>query len=110
VGLTGLGLVPSLQLRVVGLAGSGGDLAATLSASAVNLGIALGAFLGGRVAAGPGLHAVALTATIIVAVALPATWATRRLRLAHTPVEPVKPEPVAPVGPDLATACHAVCL
>ncbi|HEX6445132.1 MAG TPA: MFS transporter, partial [Streptosporangiales bacterium] len=104
-GLTGFGLVPSLQLRTVSLAGSGGDLAATLGASAVNLGIALGAFLGGRVAAGPGVHAVALTATIVVAIALPATWATRRFRSAHASAVPVEP-----VGPDLVTACHAVCV
>jgi DHA1 family inner membrane transport protein len=101
-GLVGFGLVPALQLRVVSLAGPGGDLAATLGASAVNLGIALGAFVGGRVTAGPGVHTVALVATIIVAGALPATWATRRLRPVATPTEPV--------GTDLAAACHAVCL
>jgi DHA1 family inner membrane transport protein len=107
-GLVGFGLVPALQLRVVSLAGPGGDLAATLGASAVNLGIALGAFLGGRVTTGPGVHAVALVATIIVAAALPATWATRRLQPAAASAKPAEPA-VEPVGADLAAACHAVC-
>jgi MFS transporter, DHA1 family, inner membrane transport protein len=108
-GLAGFGLVPALQLRIVSLAGSGGDLAATLGASAVNLGIALGAFLGGRVTAGPGVHAVALAATIIVAAALPVTWATRRLQPAPVPANPAEPA-AEPVAPDLAAACHAACL
>jgi len=49
VGLIGFGLVPSLQLRVVGLAGPGAELAATLSASAINVGIAGGSVIGGLV-------------------------------------------------------------
>jgi DHA1 family inner membrane transport protein len=104
-GLVGFGLVPALQLRIVSLAGPGGDLAATLGASAVNLGIALGAFLGGRVTTGPGVHDVALAATIIVAAALPVTWATRRLQPAAASAKPAEP-----AGADLAAACHAVCL
>jgi len=110
-GCVGFGLVPSLQLRVIGLAGSGGDLAATLGASAVNLGIAAGGFVGGRVVAGPGVHAVALAGTIVVAAAMPITWATRR----RHPVE--SPAAAAPDGPAersdsqaLAAACHALCL
>lgn len=51
-GLVGMGITPSLQLRVISLAGEGGDLAATLGASAVNAGIASGAAIGaGTVAA-----------------------------------------------------------
>jgi MFS transporter, DHA1 family, inner membrane transport protein len=101
-GLVGFGLVPALQLRVIALAGPDADLAATLSASAVNLGIALGALVGGQVVAGAGVHPVVLTGMVIVAVALPATWATRRLR----PV-PARTEPATPA---VATACHAMCL
>ncbi len=101
-GLVGFGLVPALQLRVIALAGPNADLAATLSASAVNLGIALGAFVGGRVVASVGVHQVVLTGLTIVTVALPATWATRRLQpvAAHT----------ESATPAVATACHAMCL
>lgn len=108
-GLVGFGLVPALQLRIISLAGTGGDLAATLGASAVNLGIALGAFLGGRVTTGPGVHAVALAATIIVAAALPVTWATRRLQPATASAMPTGPA-IEPADAGLAAACHAVCL
>lgn len=101
-GLVGFGLVPSLQLRVISLAGPGGDLAATMGASAVNLGIALGAFAGGRVVAGAGLHPVVLAGIAVVAVALPLTWASGRLR-------PV-PERAEPPAPAVAAACHAVCV
>src|SRR5688572_18940383 len=51
-GLVGFGLVSSaLQLRVISLAGPGGDLAASLGASAANAGIAAGALVGGQVVA-----------------------------------------------------------
>jgi hypothetical protein len=45
-GPVGFSLVPSLQYRVVSLAGPGGDLAATLPASAVTGGIAVGSRAG----------------------------------------------------------------
>ena len=47
MGLFGMGMAPSLQHRVVSLAGVGAPLAASLPASAVNAGIALGSFAGG---------------------------------------------------------------
>lgn len=59
--------------------GSGGDLAATLGASAVNGGIAAGAVVGGRAVADHGVAGAALVAAVICAIALPATWATRFL-------------------------------
>jgi DHA1 family inner membrane transport protein len=86
-GLVGFGLVPSLQLRVIDLAGSGGDLAATLGASAVNGGIAAGSLLGGAVLASRGARDTVLAAAILCAIALPATWATRLL-MAPTEDEP----------------------
>ncbi|MDR3081152.1 MAG: MFS transporter [Streptomyces sp.] len=79
-GLVGFGIVPSLQLRVISLAGPGGDLAATLGASAVNAGIAAGAAIGGWAVAANGVEKAPLAALIICAVALPATWATRWLK------------------------------
>ncbi|MEU0737251.1 MFS transporter, partial [Streptomyces lavendulocolor] len=54
-GLVGFGIVPSLQLRIISLAGPGGDLAATLGASAVNAGIAAGAAVGGWAVAAYGV-------------------------------------------------------
>jgi MFS transporter, DHA1 family, inner membrane transport protein len=78
-GFAGLGLVPSFQLRVIGLAGAGADLAATLGASAVNAGIAAGAALGGAAVAGHGVRTTALLAGLICAAAVPATWASRFL-------------------------------
>jgi MFS transporter, DHA1 family, inner membrane transport protein len=80
-GLVGFGLVStSLQLRVIMLAGSGGDLAASLGASAANVGIAMGALVGGQVFAGLGVRDVALVGAGILALALPATVASRSLR------------------------------
>jgi DHA1 family inner membrane transport protein len=77
-GLVGFGLVPSLQHRVVTLAGPGGDLAATLPASAVTAGIAVGATGGGSVLSS-GASAPIVLGLIACAAVLPATWATGRL-------------------------------
>lgn len=77
-GLVGFGLIPSLQLRVVSLAGSGADLAATLSASAINAGIAMGSLIGGWVLARYGVDSVVLLATALCAVALPGTVASHQ--------------------------------
>jgi DHA1 family inner membrane transport protein len=80
-GLVGFGLVSTaLQLRVINLAGRGGDIAASLGASAANAGIATGALVGGQVVAGRGVHEVALVGAGILALALPATVASRSLR------------------------------
>lgn len=80
-GTAGLGLVPSVQYRVVSLAGSGRDLAATLPASAINAGIALGSLLGGWSIARHGASAPVVAGTVICALALPISWATGLLRL-----------------------------
>ncbi|MFH8776223.1 MULTISPECIES: MFS transporter [unclassified Streptomyces] len=85
-GLVGMGVTPSLQLRIMSLAGEGGNLAATLGASAVNAGIAAGAAFGGWVVAAHGLDQVSLAAMVVGIVALPATWATRWLRVPGPPV------------------------
>ncbi|HEX5120962.1 MAG TPA: MFS transporter [Pseudonocardiaceae bacterium] len=80
-GLFGFGLVPSFQLRVISLAGQGGDLAATLGASAVNAGIAVGAAVGGWAVATYGVHSVFIVALVIVAVAVPAAASSRWLKV-----------------------------
>jgi DHA1 family inner membrane transport protein len=84
-GVFGLGVVPSLQYRVVSLARAGRNLAATLPASAFNAGIAVGAFAGGRAVAGHSLSSVFLVALAICIVALVAAWATRLLKPSTAP-------------------------
>jgi DHA1 family inner membrane transport protein len=78
-GLLMFAILPSLQLRVISLAGAGGNLAATLSASAANAGIAAGAAVGGWVVAAHGVHALVLVGMLICGIALPASWAARWL-------------------------------
>ncbi|KQV95028.1 MFS transporter [Pelomonas sp. Root1237] len=85
-GLAGFGMVPAIQLRVVALAGPGADLAAALSASAVNAGIAAGSLAGGVALARLGVEAPMQMALLLCALALPATWSTRRLAVPKDPV------------------------
>ncbi|MCV2459468.1 MFS transporter [Streptomyces sp. ICN988] len=80
-GVVGFGVTPALQLRVISLAGRGADLAATLGASAANVGVASGAAVGGWALASFGIEDVPLTALVFAVVALPAVWATRFLRV-----------------------------
>lgn len=79
-GVVGLGLVPSLQYRVLDLAGPGRDLAATLPASALNFGIALGALAGGWTLDAYGAGGPVIAGFVVCALALPAAWATASLR------------------------------
>lgn len=78
-GLAGFAVAPALLLRVLALAGAGGDLAPTLGISASNAGIAAGSIVGGAVISRYGADATVLTALIVMALALPLTWATRLL-------------------------------
>jgi MFS transporter, DHA1 family, inner membrane transport protein len=80
-GLTGFGLVPSLQYRVVSLAGPVRDVAATLPASAANAGIAVGALVGGWALAHHGPSAPVLAGMVICAIAVPVTCLTALLRV-----------------------------
>jgi len=79
-GVVGFGLVPSLQYRVVSLAGPGRDFAAMLPASAVTAGIAVGALVGGRAVDHSGASAAVLTGTALMVLAVPVAWATRFLK------------------------------
>ncbi|MBB1156102.1 MULTISPECIES: MFS transporter [Amycolatopsis] len=79
-GLAGFAAVPSVQYRVTALAGPGGDLAASLPASALNAGIAIGALVGGLALTGGGLSAITVTGLIICAVTVPVGWATGFLK------------------------------
>jgi DHA1 family inner membrane transport protein len=78
-GLIMFAIFPPLQLRVISLAGIGGNLAATLSASAANAGIATGAVLGGWVVSAQGVDPIVLVGIVICGIALPAAWATKWL-------------------------------
>jgi DHA1 family inner membrane transport protein len=74
-----MGSGPSLQYRVVALAGPGGQLAQSLPASAINVGIAFGSFAGGVAIGSFTASAAILTGLVIAIVAVPVAWATSRL-------------------------------
>jgi DHA1 family inner membrane transport protein len=78
---------PSLQYRVLMLAGPGAPLAQSLPASAVNLGIAGGSLAGGVALDVGGAGAAVLTGLAIAVAAVPTAWATRRL----SPPVPAEP-------------------
>ena len=80
IGLFGMGTGPSIQYRVVSLAGPGAPLASALPASAVNAGIAFGAFAGGIAIDGGGVPFAVITGIAIAVAAIAAAWATSLLR------------------------------
>jgi DHA1 family inner membrane transport protein len=92
VGLFGMGMAPSMQHRVVSLAGPGAPLASSLPASAVNAGIAFGSFAGGVAIDVSGVSAAVITGAIIAAIAVTAAWATSFLNPAAVAATP---EPAA---------------
>lgn len=79
LGVCTMGMGPSLQYRVVALAGPGGQLAQSLPASAINLGIAFGSLAGGVALGAFTTSAAVLTGLAIALVAVPVAWATSRL-------------------------------
>jgi MFS transporter, DHA1 family, inner membrane transport protein len=84
VGLFGMGMAPSMQHRVVSLAGPGAPLASSLPASAVNVGIALGSYAGGVAVAGAGVHAAVVTGSVVGVLAIGVAWATGALEPSTT--------------------------
>lgn len=80
VGLFGMATGPSIQHRVIGLAGPGAPLAASLPASAVNLGIAFGALAGGVALDAGGVQLAVAAASVIAVAAVGAAWATSGLK------------------------------
>jgi MFS transporter, DHA1 family, inner membrane transport protein len=79
-GLFAMGMVPSLQYRVVSLAGPGGALAQSLPASAANLGIAAGSSVGGVAISGFTASAPVIAGLFIALLAIPVALATSFLR------------------------------
>ncbi|MFS0911249.1 MFS transporter [Microbacterium sp. 179-I 3D2 NHS] len=80
IGALGMGTAPSIQHRVVTLAGRGAPLAASLPASAVNAGIAFGSLAGGIALEQRGPSFAVFTGMGIAVVAIAAAWATGFLR------------------------------
>jgi MFS transporter, DHA1 family, inner membrane transport protein len=94
-GMFAMGMAPSLQYRVVGLAGPGGAFAQSLPASAANVGIAFGSFAGGVAIGSFTASAAVIAGLAVAAVAIPVACATTFL----------KPPVVAqPTEPDLAVS------
>lgn len=83
IGLCGMGIAPSLQHRVVGLAGPGGPLASSLPASVVNAGIAGGTVAGGLALDRAGASTAVLTGAAIAATAVVAAAISRKLTPAN---------------------------
>ncbi len=73
-------MVPSVQYRVISLAGPGGALAQSLPASAANVGIAFGSFAGGVAVGSFTASAAVLTGLIIAVISVPVAWATSLLK------------------------------
>ena len=89
------GTAPSLQHRVETLAGPGAPLAASLPASAVYAGIAVGAWGGGAAIDAAGPPAAVLAGAAIAAAAVITAVATRRLQPASPAVgAPQEREPI----------------
>jgi MFS transporter, DHA1 family, inner membrane transport protein len=76
LGLFGMGMAPSIQHRVVSLAGPGAPLASSLPASVVNAGIAGGAYAGGLAITVSGVPAAVLTGALVAAGSVAVAWAT----------------------------------
>jgi MFS transporter, DHA1 family, inner membrane transport protein len=95
-----MGSGPSLQYRVVALAGPGGQLAQSLPASAINVGVAFGSFAGGVAIGIFTASAAILTGLVIAIVAVPVAWATSRLEppVVKDSAPPTGEEPVAVAG------------
>ncbi|MFI9011389.1 MFS transporter [Actinosynnema sp. NPDC053489] len=94
-GVLAMSMTSALQLRVVTLAGPGAQLASSLPASAVNVGIAAGSAAGGVAIGGFGPSAPVLTAAVIAGVGILLAWATSHLK---PPVVEQAPEPAPRVS------------
>jgi DHA1 family inner membrane transport protein len=80
LGVFAMGMAPSLQYRVVDLAGPGGALAQSLPASAANMGIAFGSLAGGVAIGSFTSSSAVITGLIIAVIAVLAAWATSFLK------------------------------
>jgi DHA1 family inner membrane transport protein len=79
-GLSFYSMVPSLQVRVITLAGPGGQLAQSLPVSAANVGIAFGAFAGGIAIDNYSASATVITGLVFALVTIAVAWGTSFLK------------------------------
>jgi MFS transporter, DHA1 family, inner membrane transport protein len=79
-GFFAMGMVPSMQYRVVSLAGPGGQLASSLPASAANVGIALGWYAGGVAIDTFTASSTVITGLIIAVISIPVAGAASFLK------------------------------
>ncbi|GAB2598146.1 MFS transporter [Paractinoplanes abujensis] len=84
-GLFAMGMAPSLQYRVVSLAGPGGSFAQSLPASAANVGIALGSLAGGVAVGAVGVSAAVAAGVALAVLAIPVAAVCSRLRPPASP-------------------------
>lgn len=80
LGLFTMGMAPSLQYRVVDLAGPGAPMAQSLPASSANVGVAAGAAAGGVAIALLGVPAAVVVGVVVGGAAILVAVATRNLR------------------------------
>lgn len=78
LGVVAAAMVPSLQYRVVELAGAGGALAQSLPASAANVGVAAGSLVGGVAINAVSVPAAVLTGVAVGVGAVIVAWTTGR--------------------------------
>lgn len=90
LGLFGFSMAPSLQYRVVSLAGPGGQLAQSLPASAINLGVAFGSAAGGVAIGTFSASAVVITGLVLAVGSIAAAWATSVLKPPAAPELPAE--------------------
>lgn len=98
LGLFGFGMAASLQYRVVSLAGPGGQLASSLPASAINVGIAFGSSVGGAAVGAFTVSSAVVTGLVLAVLAVPVAWATSFLKppLGEQAAQPIAAaEPIA---------------
>lgn len=80
LGLSFYSIVPSLQVRVITLAGPGGQLAQSLPVSAANIGIAVGAYAGGVAINSHTASATVITALIFAVITIAVAWGSSFLK------------------------------
>lgn len=80
LGLSFYSIVPSLQVRVLVLAGPGGQLAQSLPVSAANVGIAFGAFAGGVAINNHSASATVVTGLVLSMITIAVAWGTSFLK------------------------------
>lgn len=86
-------VLPSLQLRVMTLAGPGAELAQSLPVSAANLGLALGPIAGGVAISSFGVRETMLVGMVIAVVGIAVAWATSFLKPPVIKENQTQPEP-----------------